>query len=264
MILRYAKPEDMEDVCRVWQASFGDSEDFVRTFFEKTNILTTTVVAECDGKVVSLMCAFDGIGTMSYLYALCTAPEYRGHGIGGEVLRETVRLAFERGAQTAALHPATSELTKWYEDCFGFSPAGYFTENLYTAGETALSAEPISFSILYDRSDITNRVVSAQEIIAKFAGGHLLKIGPALVYAECYGDKAIIKAIEGAPVSEHTKREVFSAVAAYFSLPEITVREYSAKKSVNLLASYVNLLTVSAAGKQTTDFAVIGFQYLLD
>ena len=83
MILRYAKPEDLEDICRVWRASFGDNEDFVRTFFEKTDILTTTVVAECDGKVVSLMCAFDGIGTMSYLYALCTAPKYRGQGIGG-------------------------------------------------------------------------------------------------------------------------------------------------------------------------------------
>ena len=90
MILRYARPEDIGDICRVWQASFGDSGEFVRTFFAETGIFSTTVVAERDGKVISLMCAFDGIGDMSYLYALCTAPEYRGQGIGGKVLQETV------------------------------------------------------------------------------------------------------------------------------------------------------------------------------
>ena len=117
-ILRPARREDLDEICRVWEACFGDAAETVKGLMGP-EMLEKTTVAELVGGVRSLMTAFDGlilggVGS-SYILGLCTAPEFRGLGLGERVLRETVRAAFERGAGLVCLHPASESLARWYE-----------------------------------------------------------------------------------------------------------------------------------------------------
>jgi len=265
MILRYAYREDMDSICRIWQTSFGDSEEFIRTFFARTGIIDTTVVAELDGQVCSLMCAFDGIGSMSYLYALCTAPEHRGRGIGGKLLLETIRLAHCRGASAAALHPADSDLAKWYAENFNLTPSGYFTHEQFTATETELTAKEVPFSeLLLADGSISAQLCRAQEVLAQFYGGHLLKIGSSLIDAEERSGEVTVKAIAPQEISETEQNGILSAAAKYFGVPSVSVRKYFKSAPVNSHIYYVNLAYDNPTPTQTPFVAPYGFQYVLD
>lgn len=115
--LRPARWEDIGDICRVWEASFGDTAETVEKLLEP-EALENTTVAELEGRARALMTAFDGLELggvrTSYIAALCTEPGFRGRGLGKLVLRETARRAFERGAQLVCLHPASEGLERWY------------------------------------------------------------------------------------------------------------------------------------------------------
>lgn len=117
-ILRAARLEDLDEICRVWERCFGDAAETVKGLMSP-EMLEKTMVAELEGRVRSLMTAFDGLilggVRSSYILALCTAPEFRGLGLGERVLRETVRAAFGRGAELVCLHPASESLARWYE-----------------------------------------------------------------------------------------------------------------------------------------------------
>lgn len=117
-ILRTARREDLGDICRVWETSFGDAAETVRGLMGP-EMLGTTTVAELGGRVRSLMAAFDGLvlggARTSYILALCTEPDFHGRGLGEGVLREAVSAAFERGAELVCLHPASESLARWYE-----------------------------------------------------------------------------------------------------------------------------------------------------
>lgn len=117
-IVRMARPEDLVEICRVWELCFGDPEETVKLIMSP-EMLERTTVAELGGHVRSFMAAFDGLilggARASYVLALCTVPEFRGRGLGESVLRMAVHGAFERGAELVCLHPASESLAQWYE-----------------------------------------------------------------------------------------------------------------------------------------------------
>lgn len=117
VMLRGAQREDFSDICRIWEACFGDAPETVGALLEPETLENTTVAA-LEGRVRALMAAFDGLDfggvRASYIFALCTEPGWRGRGLGGSVLRETARRCFDRGAALACLHPASESLSRWY------------------------------------------------------------------------------------------------------------------------------------------------------
>lgn len=117
VILRGARREDIGDICQIWEVCFGDAPETVEKLLEPETLENTTV-AELDGRVRALMAGFDGLEfggvRASYIFALCTVPDYRGRGLGGRVLRGTARRCFERGAELVCLHPASEGLARWY------------------------------------------------------------------------------------------------------------------------------------------------------
>lgn len=117
-IVRMARPDDLDEICRVWELCFSDPAETVRLIMSP-EMLERTTVAELGGHVRSFMTAFDGLvsgGVLtSYVLALCTVPEFRGRGLGENVLRMAVRGAFQRGAELVCLHPASESLARWYE-----------------------------------------------------------------------------------------------------------------------------------------------------
>lgn len=115
--LRPARREDVGDICRIWEECFGDAPETVKALLEPETLENTTVAAP-DGRVRALMAGFDALDfggvRASYIFALCTEPGFRARGLGGRVLREAARRAFERGAALACLHPASESLARWY------------------------------------------------------------------------------------------------------------------------------------------------------
>ena len=84
--LRVMQIEDYEQIYKLWMTidGFGirtidDSYEGVERFIKRNP--TTSVVAECDGKVVgAILCGHDG--RRGCLYHVCVHKEYRKRGIG--------------------------------------------------------------------------------------------------------------------------------------------------------------------------------------
>ncbi len=84
--LRIMTIEDYQAVYALWQTIHGiglrsldDSEAGIRRFLDRNP--TTSVVAECDGKIVgAILCGHDG--RRGCLYHVCVHEEYRKRGIG--------------------------------------------------------------------------------------------------------------------------------------------------------------------------------------
>lgn len=84
--LRVMQIEDYEQIYKLWMTidGFGirtidDSYEGVKRFIKRNP--TTSVVAECDGKIVgAILCGHDG--RRGCLYHVCVHKEYRKRGIG--------------------------------------------------------------------------------------------------------------------------------------------------------------------------------------
>lgn len=84
--LRVMQIEDYENIYKLWMTidgfgirSIDDSYEGVERFIKRNP--TTSVVAECDGKLVgAILCGHDG--RRGCLYHVCVHKEYRKRGIG--------------------------------------------------------------------------------------------------------------------------------------------------------------------------------------
>ena len=122
-ILRPWKPEDRPQLKELWKAAFGDSDEYIESFFACFLRGDTCVVAEADGVVVSAMYIVPcirlfpyrkNILTAGYTYALATLPAYRGRGIGSAVYRAACETAMKT-ADAAFVLPAEASLYPFYE-----------------------------------------------------------------------------------------------------------------------------------------------------
>lgn len=177
--LRPARREDIGDICRVWEACFGDAPETVERLLGPETLENTTV-AELEGRVRALMTAFDGLDfggvCAAYVFALCTEPGFRGRGLGERVLREAARRAFERGAALACLHPASESLARWYAG-LGFetlSRVSYETEQGGVSGSLSpgsVSAGEYAALRAGAAAEVPEALLRAQELFYSGADG---------------------------------------------------------------------------------------------
>ena len=107
------------ELIEIWKQSFGDSEEYIRTFFEWNLSKTMVIVYEVDGKAVSvaylLPVTYERAGQKAvscwYLYAAATLPEFRGRGYFGEI----VKVVREEVAEPVILVPGGASLVSYYE-----------------------------------------------------------------------------------------------------------------------------------------------------
>lgn len=176
-VIRSARESDAGDISLAWSLSFGDEESFIRSLLLGCGLISTTVVAELDGHVRSAMTAFDGLMLggvrASYLYALCTHPEFRSLGLGASVAAASVKRSLERGSGLACLHAASPSLQKWYESLCGMTPLSFTKSSLH-------SAEPFSGSLHrlapeeympHAPGGMTAQLLRAQELCFSPGGG---------------------------------------------------------------------------------------------
>ncbi len=121
-MIGFAQEQDIQRLREIWKVCFGDPDSYLDFYFSRGFPLFRTVVDRKDGKITSMLTvvpAFYKTGgkyfEAAYLYAVGTAPEYRGKGIATRLLSETHEILRKEGVKFTALFPAESSLYGFYE-----------------------------------------------------------------------------------------------------------------------------------------------------
>ncbi len=156
-VFRWAQMEDIPSLTALWQQVFGDSEEFIRSFyhtffkdmripavFEQGKAVCACALIDCE------IYAPDGVYPVVYLYALCTSPERRGLGYGTALMDFIAGEAQSGGYEGVMLHPATDSLWGYYRKR-GFSLAAdrlVFSKSALVGQGYVVNLEPPSDDVL--------------------------------------------------------------------------------------------------------------------
>lgn len=118
-------------LCKIWREAFGDSEQFIETFFDicvSDNVLHTLIQ---DGRVVSALYALpyklchNGVtDSVAYIYAVATDSEFRGKGFMRHLMTLLHKSLRASGYSAALLLPATRSLANYYAS-MGYKVCAY-------------------------------------------------------------------------------------------------------------------------------------------
>lgn len=228
--IRPAEIADSLDIMNCWKASFSDSEELIQDMLFEADLIHSATVAECEGAVRSVMFAFDGQQICqrraSYLYALCTHPDYRKHGLGTAVCEERIQESIKSGNHFVFLSPATEALFDWYCNRFHMnavkSPVTAKTNN--NTGENGkcfcLNADSF-FAHRKENSVLFSlQLLRAQEIIYRYYSGgfFLLEFSHGTAIVSAYLEENVIF-IQELILSGCSEADVFTTLAMHFGLP---------------------------------------------
>ena len=232
--LRPTVEGDIEQIIKIWSEAFGDSEEFILSLKENCRLIQNGVCAECDGKGRAFMFSFDGLEfdgkAASYIYGLCTQPEYRQKGIGKALAIYAAQQAANRGAELVFLRPADKGLEAWYAATLNARPfAPIETKKIEPSLPAKFKANEISADEYFEKRLITPwklsaEILSAESIVHRFYGGAFLQCGECCVCAEKCGDGIYLREIVGGDSSH-----AFSAVAEKFGVKEVFVPQLSSE-----------------------------------
>ena len=127
-------------IFRLWLENFGDSEEFVRFYFDRKYDDRHALLYEAGGEATAaaLMLPYrlrwqGGSLDAAYISGACTRREARNRGIMSELLREGFRQMYERGTELTFLIPAEG----WLFDYYGRMGYGTVFRQAYAAWEAA-------------------------------------------------------------------------------------------------------------------------------
>ena len=117
----FAKPQDYEDIAKVWRISFSDTDSYIKQFWDSMFKPENTIVYREQGVVVAMYFFLEsqtvikgrGYSTL-YLYAAATLPKYRGRGYMAELIEKGVEVAKQRKVDFITLVPADDYLFDYY------------------------------------------------------------------------------------------------------------------------------------------------------
>lgn len=125
-MIRLSVKSDYNGLIALWQEAFGDNEEAIRMFLDSRYIAENTVVAEENGRIISMLFLLEGklrikgkLYSSYYLYAAATAKSERGRGIMSELLAFAKQTAFDRDVDFICLKPAEESLYGYYSR-FGY------------------------------------------------------------------------------------------------------------------------------------------------
>ena len=225
-IMRPLREEDREKAIEIFRASFGDGEAFVRELMALPGLLENGCCCEMDGEVCSCMFAFHGLTAdgkkISYLYALCTSPKYRGRGMGSALTLYCAQRAYALGAEGVFLSPANESLLKWYRssmDTRPFAPYSLVPHTPAPAEEKAKAISPWEFMLLRKSPwYLPSELILAEALIHRHFGGAFLRLGDDCLCAEIMDDGILVREI-----SAKNEEKILSAAADYFGADKLFV-----------------------------------------
>lgn len=120
-MIRLSVEADSQGLIALWQEAFGDSEEAIRMFLDFRYVPVNTVVAEENGRIVSMLFLLEGklkiknrLYPSYYLYAAATAKSERGRGLMPELLAFAENVARNREVDFICLKPAGKSLYDYY------------------------------------------------------------------------------------------------------------------------------------------------------
>ncbi len=122
-----------QDVVKLWQEAFGDSEEYIEFFHSNHDSCVCLMLTEGD-ELASALYLIDGslCGNKGYyLFAAATFKKFRGKGFMAALLRKAESFAKENGKSFIALVPAEGTLFDYYSR-FGYKTAFYAKKQLLT------------------------------------------------------------------------------------------------------------------------------------
>ncbi len=123
---RTAQARDVSALKALWKEAFGDEDAYIDRFFADLFAPRDMAVLEDEGRIVSMAALLPctlvlGGGTeketrhpISYLYAMATAKDRRGEGLGLALLSFAAEHVRGRGERGIALLPADEGLQRFY------------------------------------------------------------------------------------------------------------------------------------------------------
>lgn len=127
--LREYRAGDVSALSALWYDCFGDSEGFIKSFFDALPALGGGIVAHCGEEIAGAayaLCCQTLIGGGSerragYIYGVGVNRRFRSLGIGAALTRAACTLSKRLGAEIVATLPAEESLYGWYEKTAGLS-----------------------------------------------------------------------------------------------------------------------------------------------
>ena len=229
--LRPTVEDDIEQIIKIWNEAFGDSEEFILALKENCRLIQNGVCAESDGKGRAFMFSFDGLEfggkAASYIYGLCTQVEYRRKGMGKALVIYAAQQAADRGAELVFLRPADKKLEAWYAASLNARPfAPIATKKLIPSLSPEFAAVEISADEYFEKRlgdswKLSSEILFAESIVHRFYGGAFLRCGECYVCAEKCGDGLYLREIIGRETSLaiSAAAEKFGAKEVFIPLP---------------------------------------------
>lgn len=205
----YGQSADYAAIVGLWRTCFGDTEAEIGAFFRLAS--PTVFLARKQGRVLSMACAvpmrfFDDDGaecSAAYLYAVCTAPEYRGCSYCRNVLAFAEK-ELKKTTDYTVLVPNGEKMFSFYEQ-FGYQTA--FTHKKYriaaegNAKITKTDAEGYrnlrEMQLYGNHLSYEAPLLQWQGYLSESSGAGLFRIetedGICCTAAEIYGDTMILK-----------------------------------------------------------------------
>ena len=130
---------------KLWKTVFGDSDDFLDSFFRIAFSPDRCKYLEENGEAVCALywfdCSFEG-GKLAYIYAVATHPEYRGKGLASRLITDTHAHLQSLGYAGTVLKPAKG-LFPFYER-LGYTTSGYIRRFSAEAGTVTARIQELS------------------------------------------------------------------------------------------------------------------------
>lgn len=129
----------------LWQEAFGDTEDFLNTFFTTAFSADRCRVITQNGTVVAMLYWFDCLLSdrpVAYVYAVATGKDFRGQGLCHKLMEDTHRHLKTLGYAGTVLVPGSEALFGFYER-MGYEAFGGIRELHCDHAETSVSLSEI-------------------------------------------------------------------------------------------------------------------------
>lgn len=118
-----------EEARRLWQLSFGDTDEFLDRYFDLVYREEDVLLAEEGSKAIGhlqfpqlILSLGEETLPAGYVVAVCTHPDHRGKGIMRPLLHEALRREKARGDEVSVLLPAEEWLYRYYSSTGGYAP----------------------------------------------------------------------------------------------------------------------------------------------